>query len=99
MIKKIKIEGIGVITLNKSERARHVSIRVKPRTGVMVTVPIGVNYDKAIEFVHKKTDWISRQLERTKRMESKQTVFTRIWNIQPCLTGWFFLHGKRKRLK
>lgn len=77
MIKKIKIEGIGVITLNKSKRARHVSIRVKPRTGVMVTVPIGVDYEKAIEFVHKKTDWISRQLERTKKMEGKQTVFTR----------------------
>jgi predicted metal-dependent hydrolase len=75
--KKIFIKRIGEITLYKSKKARRISIRVKPAEGVMVSVPTCVEYDKAIEFVYKKADWIGRQLKRTKKIEAKQTLFTR----------------------
>jgi hypothetical protein len=68
----ININGIGPILFEHSNRAKHVSISIKPYKGGRVAVPVGVSFGKAREFVHTKAEWIQRHLEKMKRYEEER---------------------------
>jgi len=68
---KIEITGIGEVLFERSKKARHLNISVKPFAGVRVAVPDGLSFQKAEEFVCTKTEWIQRQLVRMKQHEDK----------------------------
>jgi len=57
----IEVEGVGPILFERSKRAKHLIIHVKPFTGVRVAVPYGVSWDKAEKIVTSKIDWIHKQ--------------------------------------
>ncbi len=67
----VKINGIGSVLFERSNRARRVIIYVKPFKGVQVAVPYRLSFNKAMEFVHTKTDWIVIQLEKMKQYEKE----------------------------
>ena len=46
----VEIKGVGPVLLERSRRARHISITVKPFRGVRVAVPADVSFKKALEF-------------------------------------------------
>ena len=53
----VEIDGVGPVLFERSQRAKHVNISVKPFTGVRVAVPDGVSVKKAGEFGFAGTDW------------------------------------------
>ena len=63
------INGIGTVLFERSQRARHVIIYVRPLTGVRVAVPGRLSFLKAEEFVHAKIYWIQKHLTRIKQYE------------------------------
>ena len=63
------INGIGTVLFERSKRARHVIIYVRPLTGVRVAVPGRLSFLKAEEFVHAKIYWIQKHLTRIKQYE------------------------------
>ncbi len=65
----VEINGIGPVLFERSKRAKHVNISVKPLKGVRVAVPYRVSFNKAEEFVHSKINWIKMQLEKMKQYE------------------------------
>jgi len=65
----VKINGVGSVLFERSKRAKHVNISVKPFRGVRVAVPYKVSFSRAEEFVHSKIDWIEIQLEKMKQYE------------------------------
>ena len=65
----IDINGVGLVLFERSKRARHVNISIKPFRGVRVAVPDRVSFKKAEEFVHTRIDWIKIQLEKMKQYE------------------------------
>jgi len=65
----VEINGIGPVLFERSKRARHVNISVKPFKGVRVAVPYRLSFNKAMEFAHTKTDWIVIQLEKMRQYE------------------------------
>jgi len=65
----VKINGVGSVLFERSKRAKHVNISVKPSRGVRVAVPYRVSFNKAEEFVRSKIDWIKMQLEKMKQYE------------------------------
>ncbi|MBN2074684.1 MAG: DUF45 domain-containing protein [Dehalococcoidales bacterium] len=65
----IKIDGIGKVLFERSRRARHVNISVKPFKGVRVAVPEGLSFRKAQDFVHSKLDWIRTSQVRMRQYE------------------------------
>ena len=71
----VNINGVGSVLFERSKRAKHVNISVKPFRGVRVAVPYRVSFNKAEEFVHSKIDWIKIQLEKMKQYE-KEYNFT-----------------------
>ena len=70
----VEIDGVGPVLFERSKRAKHVNISVKPFTGVRVAVPDGLSFKKAEEFVHAKTDWIQRYLYKMKQYEEKNKI-------------------------
>ncbi len=71
----VKINGVGSVLFERSKRAKHVNISVKPFRGVRVAVPYGVSFNKAEAFVRTKIDWIKKQSEKIKQYE-KEYNFT-----------------------
>ena len=55
----IDIVGVGQVQFERSKKAKHLNISVKPFAGVRVAVPDGLSFQKAEEFVNTKKDWIS----------------------------------------
>jgi hypothetical protein len=70
----VEIDSVGPVLFEHSKRAKHVNISVKPFTGVRVTVPGGVSFKKAEEFVYTKTDWIQMHLVRVKQYEEESQL-------------------------
>lgn len=77
MARRVRIAGIGVILLERSDRARHVSISVRPFKGVRVAVPRGVSFKAAESFARLKKDWIARQIRQADRLEAEHAAFQR----------------------
>ncbi|MFC1921207.1 M48 family metallopeptidase [Chloroflexota bacterium] len=67
----IVIEGVGPVLLEKSRRAKRVSISIRPFRGIRVAVPFRVPYGKAEEFVHTKINWLEKQLRKMKQYEKE----------------------------
>jgi len=70
----VEIDGVGPVLFERSKRAKHVNISVKPFKGVHVAVPDGLSFKKAEEFVNAKIDWIQRHLYRMKQYEENNIV-------------------------
>ena len=70
-IRRIEIEGIGEISLERSTRAKMVGISVRPYRGVRVAVPRSVSFKKAEAFARSKTGWIKKHVDRMSRVEQR----------------------------
>ncbi len=81
---EIFIEDIGKIVFKKSDRARRMSIRMKPFADITVTVPNNVTYDKAQQFVISKQNWIKKHLVTMSKQEQKMTIFTPDVSFKTC---------------
>jgi predicted metal-dependent hydrolase len=62
--KIIRIEGVGEVLLERSRRARHICLSIKPFKGVRVAVPFGVPFEQAEAVALAKAGWIARHLQR-----------------------------------
>ncbi len=65
-------DGIGMITLRRSRRARRFSIRVTVSDGVLVTVPWFASYASAMDAVERQRAWILKELRRAGEQEQRQ---------------------------
>ena len=69
--KRIEIDGVGSILLERSSRARHISVSIRPFKGVRVAVPRGVSFNKAEAVAQAKVDWMVKHTVRMNRMEQE----------------------------
>ena len=69
--KVISLEGGGQVLLERSGKAKHISLSVKPFKGVRVAVPYGVSFNKAEDFVRSKTGWIKKHLDKMDQLEQE----------------------------
>jgi len=73
----IDIAGIGQILFERSKRAKHINISVKPFNGVRVAVPYGVSFNKAKQVAQSKKSWIQKHLDKMKQVEQEHEAFTK----------------------
>jgi predicted metal-dependent hydrolase len=66
-----EIEGIGPVLFERSRRAKHLNIYVKPFKGVRVAVPYRLSFQKAEKMVHSRVSWIRKQLVKMARIKQK----------------------------
>lgn len=73
---KIEVDGVGIVTLNHSDKAKHISIRIKSEEVILVVPKYG-RVNDAIAFLLKKKNWVENALRRSnlKGVNSKPTLF------------------------
>ncbi len=60
--------------MERSRRARHISVSVRPFKGVRVAVPLGVSFASAQLFAQSKAGWIKKHVDKMKQMERAAKV-------------------------
>jgi len=75
--KTFEIAGVGDILLERSSRAKHISLSVRPFKGVRVAVPYGVSFEKAKQVAQSKTSWIQKHLDKMKQVEQEHEIFSK----------------------
>ena len=70
-MKKIQIRGIGEVRLERSLRARHICLSVRPFAGVRIAVPRGVTFQSAEQVAHDKLPWLKKQIEKVASLEQQ----------------------------
>ncbi len=73
----IDVAGIGQVLFERSMRAKHINISVKPFRGVRVAVPYGVSFDKAKQFAQSKRNWIKKHLYKMRQVEKEHETFSK----------------------
>ncbi|MDD5038868.1 MAG: M48 family metallopeptidase [Dehalococcoidales bacterium] len=71
----VDIDGIGPVLFTKSRRARHVVISIRTSKDIRAAVPIRVSFQRAIEFINFKKEWLRRNLAKIKQHEHQQQAF------------------------
>jgi predicted metal-dependent hydrolase len=70
----LDIKGVEV-TLFKSQRAKSLNITIKPFSGVRVSVPASISFEKAKEATKQRIEWIKSHLSKMQKAEDLFTVF------------------------
>ena len=68
----ISLPDVGDVLLERSYRAKHINISVKPPSKVRVAVPVGVKFDKAQRIAEQRKDWIRNQIRKFSTSKAKQ---------------------------
>ena len=70
-----EMDGIGQISFERSKRAKHINISVKPFKGVRVAVPFGISFNKAKQVAQSKRKWIRKQMDKVRQAEKEHEEF------------------------
>jgi predicted metal-dependent hydrolase len=71
----VHIDGIGKVLIERSEKAKRLSISVRPLKGIRVAVPPHISFEKAEQLIYTKADWIKEHQARMQKQEEKLTVY------------------------
>jgi predicted metal-dependent hydrolase len=74
----IHLEGVGKVRLIKSERARNITISLRPVEGIRVTLPYAREYSDAERFVKQKAAWIKQQQLKIQSRVKAPTIFNEL---------------------
>jgi predicted metal-dependent hydrolase len=66
----VELKNVGSVKMERSARAKHISVSVRPYNGVRVAVPRGVSFARAELFARSKAGWIRKQVYKMKQMEA-----------------------------
>jgi predicted metal-dependent hydrolase len=65
------IPGIGPVLFERSKKAKHLNITVKPIEGIRVAVPFGLSYQQAEDIVKSKRKWLEEQTAKIKAVQEE----------------------------
>lgn len=74
--RRYDIPDIGEVTVNKSRRATRVRIAVKPGPQVKVTLPYRTSYEKGLQYILQKKEWVIKSMKRFEEMADEYLVFS-----------------------
>jgi predicted metal-dependent hydrolase len=69
--KTVELRSIGTVLIERSRRAKRISLSIRPFKGVRVAVPYGISFDTAKSFVQSKAGWIKKHLGKMERLEER----------------------------
>jgi len=74
--KTVELISVGPIKMERSSRAKHISVSVRPYKGVRVAVPRGVSFARAELFAQSKADWIKKHVDKMEQMERAARILS-----------------------
>jgi len=76
-VKTVELKNIGTILIERSRRAKHLSLSVRPFKGARVAVPFGVSFASAEMFARSKTGWLKKHLNKMALMEQEARALSK----------------------
>lgn len=71
----VHLPGIGPVLLQRSLKAKRISIRLQPLKGIRVVVPPRASFEEAQRFLESKQAWIRQHLPKIEKQETNLTIF------------------------
>jgi len=71
----VDIKGVGPVLFQVSNKAKRLSIKLKPFEPVKVIVPLKMHPREALSFVNSNKNWILENMEKVKERENDLTIF------------------------
>lgn len=65
------LPGMGPVLFERSKKAKHLNITVKPFEGIRVAVPFGMSYQQAEEVLKSKRKWVEEHSAKAKQVEEE----------------------------
>lgn len=65
----LTISSLGPVLFVQSNRAKHLSITIKPDQTIKVTIPKGTSLTTAKKFLHSKIPWTKKHLNKLKKLQ------------------------------
>ena len=75
--KTVELKNIGTILIERSRRAKHLSLSVRPFKGARVAVPFGVSFASAEMFARSMTGWLKKHLDKMALMEQEARALSK----------------------
>ena len=72
--KTVELKSVGTVKIERSSRAKNLSLTVRPFKGVRVAVPPRVSFAHAEMFARSKAGWIKKHLDKMERLEHEAQV-------------------------
>ena len=72
----VELKGVGPIQMERSRRAKHINVSVRPYKGVRVAVPVGVSFASAELFAQSKAGWIKKHVAKMAQMERAARILS-----------------------
>ncbi len=72
------IDGVGEVEIQRSRRAKHICLSVRPFKGVRIAVPWNVSYKDAMAVAYEKADWLAEHLKRAAMVEQEANDYNRM---------------------
>lgn len=63
----VELEGVASILIERSKRAKRISISIRRGRDVRVAVPYGVSFDRAQEFAESRISWIKKHIQKVQK--------------------------------
>ncbi|CAB1083871.1 hypothetical protein D1AOALGA4SA_11405 [Olavius algarvensis Delta 1 endosymbiont] len=79
--KQVEISSVGTVLLERSRRAKRISVSIRPFKGVRVAVPYGVSFESALKFARSKAGWINKHRVKMAQLELKARDLSRVQPI------------------
>jgi len=74
--KTVELKSVGPIQMERSRRAKHINVSVRPYKGVRVAVPVGVSFASAELFAQSKAGWIKKHVAKMAQMERAARILS-----------------------
>ena len=75
--KTVELKSVGTILIERSRRAKHLSLSVRPFKGARVAVPFGVSFASAEMFARSKSGWLKKHLDKMALMEQEARALSK----------------------
>lgn len=72
---QLHLPEVGPVLLQRSLKAKRISIRLQPLKGIRVIVPARATFEEAQHFLESKLDWIKYHLPKIEKQETNLTIF------------------------
>jgi predicted metal-dependent hydrolase len=85
--KTVELKNIGTILIERSRRAKHLCLSVRPFKGARVAVPFGVSFASAEMFARSKTGWLKKHLDKMALMEQEARALSKSNPVNQAAAG------------
>ena len=67
----LEIPNIGLVLFERSKKAKHLNVSVKPFSKIRVAIPKGVSFEQAANFIKAKENWIKKAIQQIEHRSIK----------------------------